>query len=55
MNQPDVPEVRGAVAAAPPAVQKHPAGATERRALEVSGRGHPGAAHRPQRCKCTLT
>lgn len=51
MNQPDVPEVRGAAAAATPAVQEHPAGAAVSGTLEVSGRGHPGAAHRPERCE----
>lgn len=47
MNQPDVPEVRGAASAATPAVQEHLAGAFVCRTLEVFGRGHPGATHRP--------
>lgn len=47
--QSDVPEVCGAAAAETSALQKHPAGATVRRTLEVSGRRHPGAAHRTER------
>lgn len=47
-NQPDVPEVRRAAAAATPALQEHPAGATVRRTLEVFGRRHPGATYRPE-------
>lgn len=45
LTQSDVPEVRGAAAAATPALQEHAAGATFRRTLEVSGWRHPGAAH----------
>lgn len=47
--QSDVSEVCGAAAAETSALQKHPAGATVRRTLEVSGRRHPGAAHRTER------
>lgn len=49
--QSDLSEVCGAAAAATPALQKHPAGATVCRTLEISARRHPGAAHRPKRCE----